>query len=587
MELILQFCRDNYNTIHHETRNYVELGLEIAQKTKREKDKFVLKAYQAFYQLYTEERKKAELNSKAILPGLLKHQSYTEYGLAVIILSQIEWARGNHEKAYTIVYRALDQIKFKKNKGRALIRLHWILGGFSLDLGEIEDSYRNYSISNRLCKDETDLGMIAYVKIGLASTYLKKGKLSNAKNLFEEALNASQNNNLWLAESRAHYEIGMIHFIRNDLRKAEDHIHQSYLIREEHNSLPAMVSSLTALAEIDLENDQTESARKKLLRAHKICLEKNLRAKMVKILKLLSKIDESKGEYESALFLLKKHNQLEKEITKIEVDNKHQFLKLSYKAKKTEQDIYLERQSNRNLKNALDKEKELNDLKTRFVSITSHQFRTPMAIIQSNIDLVNMIIQNSESKQKVQFEKANKRIQKEIHNMVNLMDDILILGKINSGKSMSLKSVSTNLEEFCKNVIAGFNGIQKEQREMSFSCTGKTKEMKLDHNLLRHILSNLISNAFKYSDDNPSCKLLFENDQATISIVDNGIGIPEKDHPKLFEPFHRATNVGEINGTGLGLSIAKEYAELLHGSIAVQSEINKGTTVTLTLPVNS
>jgi signal transduction histidine kinase len=306
---------------------------------------------------------------------------------------------------------------------------------------------------------------------------------------------------------------------------------------------------------------------------------------MAKVLLLLAKIAEVNSEFESALDYYKKHTQLKKELTKVEIENKHQYLKLNYKAKKTEQDISMERITNRKLKSALDKEKDLNDLKSRFVSVTSHQFRTPMAIIQSNTDLVNMIILNSESKQKVQLERANRRIQKEIHTMVSLMDDILILGKISSGKTMTLNQTPINAENFCQDIISGFNELQKDNRKVILQISGKMKMIMVDRNLLKHILRNLVSNAFKYSAErNPKIDLVFEKDNLVISVIDKGIGIPKHDLPNLFEPFHRATNVGEISGTGLGLSIAKEYVELLNGSLTVHSELNKGTTAVLSLP---
>ena len=585
LDLIITFCRNNYNTIQKDTLFFVKAGLKIANKYNKKLERDILKTYLSFYLLHHEQRKKATSICNSILPGLLKNRCYSEYGLSVIILSQIQWAQGNFENAYNIVYKALDQVKFKRNKNNALIRLHWVLAGFALDLNEIDESYQHYTISNKFCQEETDLGMISYVKIGLASIYKLKGDFSRAVELFEEALSASQKNNLWLVESRAYYEIGMIHILQGNAIEAENLIFKSYTIRKENNALPALVSSLSSLAEIDFSKGEFKKAKKKLMEAYTICSEKNLKSKMAKVLSLLAKIAEANSEFETALNYYKKHTQLEKEIIKVEVENRHQYLKLNYKAKKTEQDIQLQRLTNRNLKSALDKEKELNDLKNRFVSVTSHQFRTPMAIIQSNTDLVNMIIQNSESKQKTQLEKANRRIQKEIYTMVNLMDDILILGKINSGKILSVNPVSTDLESFCMNIISGFNTLQKDNRKLVLKISGEVKVAMSDRSLLKHILSNLLSNAFKYSTvEDPIFDLVFEKDKFVISVIDKGIGIPEQDLPNLFQPFHRATNVGEISGTGLGLSIAKEYIDLLNGSLTVHSVLNKGTTIVLSLP---
>ncbi|MFT6503775.1 MAG: PAS domain S-box-containing protein [Crocinitomicaceae bacterium] len=239
-----------------------------------------------------------------------------------------------------------------------------------------------------------------------------------------------------------------------------------------------------------------------------------------------------------------------------------------------------------NLEKALEKEKQLSDLKSSFVTTTSHQFRTPMAIIQSNAELLNMIIEKSELLYlKPKLEKTTARIQKEIKRMTKLMDDILILGKITSGKGISLNIEPINILEFCYEIADSYNEIQTDGRKINTKYYGQQKELNLDRKLMHHILSNLISNALKYSDTvSPEIQITFNENSTTISIIDYGIGIPENDLSDLFEPFHRAQNVGNIPGTGLGLSIVKEYVKLNRGEISIESVLNKGSTFTILFP---
>jgi len=277
---------------------------------------------------------------------------------------------------------------------------------------------------------------------------------------------------------------------------------------------------------------------------------------------------------------------LETELTMMERENRNQYLKLNFQAKKIQEDNYKQRTLNRELKSALNQARELSDLKSRFVSVTSHQFRTPLAIIQSNTDLVNMASEKSSDTIKPLLNKATKRIRKEIGNMVELMDDILILGRISEGNSLSLKKQSTDLVEFCEGIVAEFDEMHNNGLEIEFEVAGTQKDMPIDRKLIHHALVNLLSNALKYSiDTNPILRLEFDNNSVLLKVIDKGIGIPASDMPNLFQPFQRAGNVGAIKGTGLGLSISKEYVELHGGTMKVESKLNEGSTFTIALPV--
>jgi signal transduction histidine kinase len=183
-----------------------------------------------------------------------------------------------------------------------------------------------------------------------------------------------------------------------------------------------------------------------------------------------------------------------------------------------------------------------------------------------------------DEKLKPSFEKAYNQIRSQIGRMTSLMNDVLILGKINAG---NVKPVfeSVNLVPLCQEIIDNHNQIQEDSRKMDLEVQGKSYNLDLDSSLISHAISNFVSNAFKYSVGQAEPKMIisFKKQSLTISVKDSGLGIPSKDLEQLFEPFYRASNVSDLIGTGLGTSIAKEYIELNHGEIEVISELNKGS----------
>ncbi|MDG2331764.1 MAG: ATP-binding protein [Flavobacteriales bacterium] len=235
------------------------------------------------------------------------------------------------------------------------------------------------------------------------------------------------------------------------------------------------------------------------------------------------------------------------------------------------------------LEASLQKEKELGDMKSRFVSIASHQFRTPLAIIQSNAELIKIIIKNENLEVSDRLNTSTARIDSEISRMTNLMNEVLIFGKVSSGQ-MELKRDMTDITELCTKLVNRYNEIQPDNRKMDVRSIGNSRQVSIDKGMMRHAIDNLISNAFKYSAETaPLFEISFLPKEIKISISDDGIGIPESEMENLFEPFHRAENVGDIAGTGLGLSIVKEYVELNGGTISVISRENEGTKFTIAL----
>lgn len=257
-------------------------------------------------------------------------------------------------------------------------------------------------------------------------------------------------------------------------------------------------------------------------------------------------------------------------------ENKRRFTK-RLKQKVVERTIEL-KNSEFKLKEALSIEKELSDMKSRFISTASHQFRTPLCIIQSNLGLLGIktAIANSEVQQTIDHH--SKIIEKEIKRMTDLMDDVLLLGKVNM-KGIQPLYEKMDIVDCCKRVLDRYNLIMGY--EITISVIGDVQLYNLDRKLFDHSVSNVVSNALKYSEGQPFpvLEICFLKDSLEVSVQDFGKGIPESEIDKVFIPFYRGSNVLTINGTGLGMSIVKEYVELNKGVISIESLIDVGTKV--------
>lgn len=235
----------------------------------------------------------------------------------------------------------------------------------------------------------------------------------------------------------------------------------------------------------------------------------------------------------------------------------------------------------KDLHKALDKEKELNELKSRFVSMASHEFRTPLTTMMSSLSLVTKYGEQKD------IEKQTKHVSKiktSINNLTDILNDFLSVSKLEEGKIENLPE-EIDLKVFISEVIAEMNGMATSGQSLLQQHSGR-REVVLDKKLLKNVLFNLISNAIKFSPEGGKVEI---NSEATdtsvkISVKDNGIGISKEDQQHLFERFFRGHNATHIQGTGLGLSIVAKYAELMNGSLDFESEENKGTKFTIIIP---
>jgi signal transduction histidine kinase len=243
--------------------------------------------------------------------------------------------------------------------------------------------------------------------------------------------------------------------------------------------------------------------------------------------------------------------------------------------------------ANDRLKTALNSEKEVNKLKSRFVTTASHEFRTPLSTISGSTELMEMYISEiSNLKLAEKYEKHINRIKKEINRMVILLNDTLILEKQSMGK-YSFNPSHFSLSLYISNFINEYYLQKIDNNRIKLIIPDLPIDIRSDSQILTHVISNLLDNALKYSAENSTVKLIVEPfaTEIKISIIDQGIGIPEDEQVHLFESFFRASNVLGIAGTGLGLTIVKQFVELLNGTITYSSALNKGSEFSITLPI--
>ena len=246
------------------------------------------------------------------------------------------------------------------------------------------------------------------------------------------------------------------------------------------------------------------------------------------------------------------------------------------------EDITKRKQAELKIQKMLTAEKELNQLRSRFVSMVSHEFRNPLNSISG---LAQMLQRYSDKLADERKQEMLEHIQGGVQKMLALLEDVLVIGQAGAGK-FQFNPALLELASFCQDLVRETKFNLDGKHEINLLYQGNSTAV-VDEKLLRHILVNLLSNAIKYSPRGSTINLEVncQSKEVTFHIQDQGIGIPPEEQQRLFEAFHRATNVGEIPGTGLGLAIVKQCVELHDGAIAVDSEIGTGTTFTVSIPL--
>lgn len=248
-------------------------------------------------------------------------------------------------------------------------------------------------------------------------------------------------------------------------------------------------------------------------------------------------------------------------------------------------DISERKRAEEELLRSLAREKELGQLKSNFVSMVSHEFRTPLGIIQSSTEiLADYLDKLDPADRREQLES----IVKNTRRMANLMEEVLVLGRLDAGR-MDFKPAPLDLRVFCQRTVDEVLSATARRCPVVLICPDAVNDVQADEGLMRHIFTNLLSNAVKFSEPKHAVEfeVRFDAGDAVFTVRDRGVGIPAADLPWLFNAFHRGRNVGHVPGTGLGLTIVKRCVELHHGQIKIESAPGCGTAVTVCLPLLS
>jgi PAS domain S-box-containing protein len=344
-----------------------------------------------------------------------------------------------------------------------------------------------------------------------------------------------------------HFSDGLEVFFKNKLKDSEI---DAYALKKDNSEVPVGIS----IGNVGLEGRQsllvfvadfTERAKIK----ERLILEKEFTQRLND--KLEAKVGERTGKMEEALVKLEKSNSSLRE-------------------------------SEKKLQLALSKEKELGELKSRFVTMASHEFRTPLTTILSSL----FLLENSKEEDQERLRKFHfEWIRKSTKNLIEILNDFLSLSRLEEGKVEPSYHV-TDVTGLIKEVTEDINAVKKEGQNIVYTHFGNSEQLWADEKILRNILINLLSNAIKFSPPSGKIEVFSHLDKDTlkIEITDQGIGIPDEEKKHLFNRFFRANNAQNIEGTGLGLSIVKKYVDLMGGDIELSSEINKGTKFTVSLP---
>lgn len=241
------------------------------------------------------------------------------------------------------------------------------------------------------------------------------------------------------------------------------------------------------------------------------------------------------------------------------------------------------KKAEREILNALEKEKDLNEMKSRFISMASHEFRTPLTTIHSSASL---IAKYTTEEQQPNRDKHVQRIKTSVQNLTNILNDFLSIEKLDSG-SVSLKIEKITMMNVMHEIVDLFELNLKKDQELIVNYQDDIPTIHQDPHILKNVLINITSNAIKYSPEGKAIyiNIYQENDKVFIAIKDQGIGIPEEEQKNLFKRFFRADNASNIQGTGLGLNIVKRYLDLISGNITFTSRENKGSEFIISIPI--
>jgi PAS domain S-box-containing protein len=280
--------------------------------------------------------------------------------------------------------------------------------------------------------------------------------------------------------------------------------------------------------------------------------------------------------------MLKQQEQLEKVTSEMRKLNAELEAKVDERTMILKEALQRLEESQQELSEALDKERQLNEIKSRFVSMASHEFRTPLSTVLSSASLISKYTKTEEQEKR---DRHIDKIKASVKHLNDLLEDFLSLGKLDEGK-IGTQHHEMNLREVIQDTIDEMTALLKPGQKILYQHTGEDILIS-DKKLIKNISINLISNAIKFSDEGAAIHVISEINagKALVKVKDEGIGISAEDQQHLFTSFFRGKNVINIQGTGLGLHIVKRYLDLLGGEAHLDSQLGHGTTIAFSIPV--
>lgn len=281
--------------------------------------------------------------------------------------------------------------------------------------------------------------------------------------------------------------------------------------------------------------------------------------------------------------LIKMKNELEGKVKERTKELSDALMELSHTNEGLQQEMEQRKKVEAQIRTMLEKEKELNELKSRFVSMASHEFRTPLGGILTSVSLIDRYSSPEDAPKR---EKHIQKIKKSVRNLTNILNDFLSLDKLEQGK-VSTSPSEFDINHFIDDTVEELRETSSNERMITVEHAEPVLTVFQDREMIRNVLINLVSNAIKYSPDGGMVfvRTRKAGNTVRIEIEDQGMGIPAEDQKHLFERFFRAKNVTNLQGTGLGLNIVKRYLDMMGGEITFTSIENKGTTFKVSLPV--
>lgn len=603
------------NVNPYESVNYAEEGLKLtAEKHDSVKAGFIYTLSIAYGRVGNV-TKQLELGKEAV--GIYeKIHDEKRQTKAMSAVAMAYYNLGNYESSLRVQLAVLRiRERLKDNKG--LAGTYNNLGIVYQRLNQTDEAIKSYEQALKYIENEKLEYLKGPVLNNLGSLYTHRGKYDEAMKALDNAFSLHRKNadNEGLLNTYINY--GVLYTSLNNTDKAMQNYQAAYKISMETNDMHGLAITSLNLGVINNQLKKYQIAEDYVYNSLKISKENGFRDIEMDDYQNLASVYQNMGDYKQAYEYHVKYSKLKDSLFTQQASENMSKMRAAYEADKKEQDnillnqqlefkqLQLDRRQTTiyfavilllafivltvslyklylQKKKALSKELEMNRLISRFVSTVSHEFRTPLTGISSSVQLLRDFGNELDKKDQ---EKLFTKLNNSISELKSMLDDVTILDKGQSNR-LTIRNDNFIFEEFCDETVRDILLSVDADHNIPVSYEGTVGGITTDRELLRHILSNIISNAIKYTDKGGEVRIIsgIEETNLKIQVIDEGRGIPAEDLPYVFNDFYRGSNTGNIPGTGLGMSIVKTTLQALNGSIDLKSEPGKGTTVSVTIP---